>query len=489
VTAGTYGDEDNVAQVTVDAYGRITSASNVAISSSAGGTVTSITAAADSGSGTAITTSGTLTFSGGTGITTSVSGTTVTIDADNNGTVTSVAVSGGSTGLTTSGGPIETSGTITIAGTLVEGNGGTGQSTYTKGDLLSAHATNSLGKLGIGTANQVLTVHETNGVAAWADPAAAIQAEYVVLSAHADLDNERVLTAGTALTSVDAGAGSTVTINHDNYGTAGSYGSATLVPVITTNAQGHVTGVSTAANPQGTVTSIDVSGGSTGLTTSGGAVTSSGTITIGGTLIADNGGTGLDATSYTKGDIIYCSDVTDSVPTLDVLGIGSEDDVLTVSSGGLPSWAAGGGGGGGMTSFTIEDDLANTFTVSDDTTVLFTNTDGEIDISVNDNVEINLSGISDARLKENVQPLHGTIDKLDKLCPVEFDWNAQAKEVKGKEGHEAGLIAQEVEEIFPEMVTERDGFKHVNYQKLTPLLLAAVKDLNERLNALEHSQK
>ena len=42
------------------------------------------------------------------------------------GTVTSVAVSGGTTGLTTSGGPITTSGTITIAGTLAISNGGTG---------------------------------------------------------------------------------------------------------------------------------------------------------------------------------------------------------------------------------------------------------------------------------------------------------------------------------------------------------------------------
>jgi hypothetical protein len=46
-----------------------------------------------------------------------------------NGTVTSVAVSGGTTGLTTSGGPITASGTITLAGTLVVGNGGTGLST------------------------------------------------------------------------------------------------------------------------------------------------------------------------------------------------------------------------------------------------------------------------------------------------------------------------------------------------------------------------
>jgi hypothetical protein len=52
------------------------------------------------------------------------------------GSVTSVAVSGGTTGLTTSGGPITTAGTITLAGTLAVANGGTGQTSYTDGQLL-----------------------------------------------------------------------------------------------------------------------------------------------------------------------------------------------------------------------------------------------------------------------------------------------------------------------------------------------------------------
>lgn len=52
------------------------------------------------------------------------------------GSVTSVAVSGGTTGLTTSGGPITTSGTITIAGTLTEANGGTGETIYAPGQTL-----------------------------------------------------------------------------------------------------------------------------------------------------------------------------------------------------------------------------------------------------------------------------------------------------------------------------------------------------------------
>jgi hypothetical protein len=57
------------------------------------------------------------------------------------GTVTSVDVSGGTTGLTTSGGPVTSSGTITLAGTLAATNGGTGQTTYTNGQLLIGNTT------------------------------------------------------------------------------------------------------------------------------------------------------------------------------------------------------------------------------------------------------------------------------------------------------------------------------------------------------------
>lgn len=63
------------------------------------------------------------------------------------GTVTSVDVSGGTTGITTSGGPIIGSGTITLAGTLVAANGGTGQSSYSQGDLLYASGSTAISKL------------------------------------------------------------------------------------------------------------------------------------------------------------------------------------------------------------------------------------------------------------------------------------------------------------------------------------------------------
>jgi hypothetical protein len=85
------------------------------------------------------------------------------------GTVTSVDVSGGTTGLTTSGGPVTASGTITLAGTLIPVNGGTGISSYAVGDLLFANTTTTLDKLTVGSSGYLLT---SNGTApAYVDPA------------------------------------------------------------------------------------------------------------------------------------------------------------------------------------------------------------------------------------------------------------------------------------------------------------------------------
>lgn len=77
------------------------------------------------------------------------------------GTVTSVDVSGGTTGLTFTGGPITTSGTITASGTVAVANGGTGQTSYTNGQLLIGNTTgNTLAKATL-TAGTGISV--TNG--------------------------------------------------------------------------------------------------------------------------------------------------------------------------------------------------------------------------------------------------------------------------------------------------------------------------------------
>jgi len=94
------------------------------------------------------------------------------------GSVAQVATSGTVNGITLTGGPITTTGTITlggtlsgvslttqVTGTLPVGNGGTNITTYTTGDILYASATNTLAKLGVGTNGQVLQL--ASGVPAW----------------------------------------------------------------------------------------------------------------------------------------------------------------------------------------------------------------------------------------------------------------------------------------------------------------------------------
>jgi len=108
--------------------------------------------------------SGTTNFgTSGQVLTSAGSGATPTWSTPANGTVTSVAVSGGTTGLTTSGGPITTSGTITLAGTLAVANGGTGvtTSTGTAGSVVLstnptlAGLTNSANLTFTGTGNRI----------------------------------------------------------------------------------------------------------------------------------------------------------------------------------------------------------------------------------------------------------------------------------------------------------------------------------------------
>jgi hypothetical protein len=88
---------------------------------------------------------------------------TIAASAGGSGTVTSVDVSGGTTGLTTSGGPVTTTGTITLAGTLAVANGGTGQTSYTDGQLLIGNSTgNTLTKATL-TAGTNVTITNAAG--------------------------------------------------------------------------------------------------------------------------------------------------------------------------------------------------------------------------------------------------------------------------------------------------------------------------------------
>ena len=77
------------------------------------------------------------------------------------GSVTSVDVSGGTTGLTTSGGPVTSSGTITLAGTLAVANGGTGATTITANNVVLGNGTSAVQTVAPGTSGNILTSNGT----------------------------------------------------------------------------------------------------------------------------------------------------------------------------------------------------------------------------------------------------------------------------------------------------------------------------------------
>ena len=90
---------------------------------------------------------------------------------------------------------------------------------------------------------------------------------------------------------------------------------------------------------------------------------------------------------------------------------------------------------------------------------------------------------SDERLKDNISIIIDPLGKVLRLDAVEFDWNDKQEVYKG---HDIGIIAQQVEEVAPELVTTRsNGYKAVKYEKLTALLVGAIKEQQKQIDFLE----
>ena len=90
-----------------------------------------------------------------------------------------------------------------------------------------------------------------------------------------------------------------------------------------------------------------------------------------------------------------------------------------------------------------------------------------------------VNSTSDERLKENVETIANASTKVSALRGVNFDWKATGEK-------SMGVIAQEVEAVIPEVVaTNEEGGKAVNYQAMVGLLIEAVKELQEKVDAHE----
>lgn len=97
---------------------------------------------------------------------------------------------------------------------------------------------------------------------------------------------------------------------------------------------------------------------------------------------------------------------------------------------------------------------------------------------------------SDLRLKTGVTQLSGTLNKLRDIQGVRYEWKPEYRLSASNLGHHIGLLAQQVEIQFPEIVSEfkdESGatYKAVSYSGLVPVLLEAIKDLSTEVNALK----
>jgi uncharacterized coiled-coil protein SlyX len=94
---------------------------------------------------------------------------------------------------------------------------------------------------------------------------------------------------------------------------------------------------------------------------------------------------------------------------------------------------------------------------------------------------------SDIRLKENIIPIENALSKVESISGNTYDWKEGFDEIHSHKGNDVGVIAQEIEEILPQIVTNRDnGYKAVQYEKIIPLLIEAIKELSSKVDRLEN---
>jgi hypothetical protein len=93
----------------------------------------------------------------------------------------------------------------------------------------------------------------------------------------------------------------------------------------------------------------------------------------------------------------------------------------------------------------------------------------------------NITSYSDIRIKDNIHNLSSCLSKIDHISGYSFT----RKDLIDKDKIYIGLIAQEVEEYFPDLVTETEDIKSINYQSMVAVLLECIKELKKEINELK----
>jgi hypothetical protein len=100
-----------------------------------------------------------------------------------------------------------------------------------------------------------------------------------------------------------------------------------------------------------------------------------------------------------------------------------------------------------------------------------------------DHITGNYYSVSDINLKKDIQPLAGDemLSKLMLLNPSKYHF----KDAPDGQQYNYGFISQEVEEVFPEFVTEKEGIKMMTYTGFIPILTKAVQEQETEIQELK----
>jgi hypothetical protein len=186
-----------------------------------------------------------------------------------------------------------------------------------------------------------------------------------------------------------------------------------------------------------------------------------------GATILDFRGSGISTISLSVG-----------IATINIKSIDPNDGVLLLG--------VSGNGLSGSSSFTANQSTTSTFTVSSNattentgSTLVFRDPDGGFSAGIVTAIDFNST--SDSTLKENIKTIENSLEIVNQLRGVSFDWKMDNKS-------SYGVVAQEIENILPELVSNTNP-KTVNYNGIIGVLIEAVKQLSLKVNELESKSK
>ena len=246
--------------------------------------------------------------------------------------------------------------------------------------------------------------------------------------------------------------------------------------------------LSNIANGSLTNSSVTVTAG-TGMS-GGGAVALGSSVTLtnaGVTSLTTN--TGLSSNVSATGAVtVTNAGVTSNVAGTGI-GVSAATGAVTITNNGVTSAVAGTGvsvsSGTGAVTISIGQAVATTSNTQFNALLVGTGTPPTTAGLIRATNDVIAYYGSDERLKENITPIENSLDILKQINGYYFDW----KEMPGiheNEGHDIGVVAQEIGAVLPEIVTTREnGYMAVKYEKLVALLIQTNKELLNRVEALE----